>query len=453
MLGVSITAAAAAMGGHRLGHHVAMVAQPQPQPALTADERQMLGGAAGPALQLAMEVIKTVAAVAGADRLIPIDSAHIDSCLYHGTVGLDFAERLAAGGGRVRVPTTLNVSSLDLLHPDLVRLDPESRSRARRLMDAYVEMGCQPTWTCAPYQLPDRPAFGRDVCWAESNAIVFANSVLGARTDRYGDFIDICAALTGRVPYAGLHRPEERLARLVVDAGGLPAAAYDADELYALIGHAVGLAAGSAVPAIVGLPPDTTEDQLKALGAAAASSGSVALCHVVGVTPEAATLDDALGGRQPEHVVQLTAARLRQAWDELSTTDERAGLAAVSLGTPHFSVAEFERLAGLFAGQPVHPAVTLYVSTARHVLAELERTGRLAAFERPGIQLVVDTCTYITPILDLAGPGAVMTNSAKWAWYGPGNLGVEVVFGSLADCVRSAVQGKVIRERPGWLDG
>jgi hypothetical protein len=152
-------------------------------------------------------------------------------------------------------------------------------------------------------------------------------------------------------------------------------------------------------------------------------------------------------------VLDLGAARLREAWDELSTTDGRAGLAAVSLGTPHFSPAEFEQLAALLGDRPIAVDVTLYVSTARHVLAELQRTGRLTDIERPGIKLVVDTCTYITPILDSTRAGAVMTNSAKWAWYGPGNLGVEVVFGSLADCVRSAVAGKVIRDRPGWLDG
>ncbi len=141
-----------------------------------------------------------------------VTRAHIDSCLYHGQVGLDFAERLLAGGASVTVPATLNVSSLDLLHPELVLLDDETRGRARRLMDAYVAMGCRPTWTCAPYQLPDRPAFGEHVAWAESNAIVFANSVLGARTNRYGDFIDICAAVTGRVPDHGLHTDEGRRA-------------------------------------------------------------------------------------------------------------------------------------------------------------------------------------------------------------------------------------------------
>ena len=176
----------------------------------------MLSGAAGEALQMAMQLIVALARVNGARRLRPVSAAHIDGCLYHGPVGLDFAERLVAAGGRVAVPTTLNVSALDLLHPELIRLDDATRDRARRLMDAYVAMGCEPTWTCAPYQLPDRPRLGQHVAWAESNAIVFANSVLGARTGRYGDFIDICAALTGRVPDAGLHRTENRHARIVL---------------------------------------------------------------------------------------------------------------------------------------------------------------------------------------------------------------------------------------------
>ena len=128
---------------------------------------------------------------------MPITSAHIDGCLFHGQAGLDFAERLLAEGARVEVPTTLNVSSLDLLHPPLYRGDPETARSARRLMEVYEAMGCQPTWTCAPYQLPDRPGFGQQIAWAESNAIVFANSVLGARTNRYGDFLDISCAVMG----------------------------------------------------------------------------------------------------------------------------------------------------------------------------------------------------------------------------------------------------------------
>jgi predicted aconitase len=148
----------------------------------------------------------------------------------------------------------------------------------------------------------------------------------------------------------------------------------------------------------------------------------------------------------------VTRAALRGAWDELSTGDGTGRPDAVSLGTPHFSVAEFERLVALMQGVAIHPDVTMYVSTARHVLEEVERRDWLAALAGLGIVLVTDTCTYITPIL---APSArtVMTNSAKWAWYAPANLGVQVVFGTMADCVRSAVEGRVVRERPGWLDG
>ena len=188
---------------------------------LTESDRAFLRGERGEAAALAMRIVVEMAGVSGAERLIDVDSAHVDGCLYHGRAGLEFAERLVNGGARVAVPTTLNVAALDLLHPDRYRGDGDTAANARRQMDAYVAMGCRPTWTCAPYQLPERPAFGQHVAWAESNAIVFCNSVLGARTDRYGDFIDICAAVTGRVPLAGLHRDEERRATLVLQLEGI----------------------------------------------------------------------------------------------------------------------------------------------------------------------------------------------------------------------------------------
>jgi predicted aconitase len=146
---------------------------------LTPYDEDLLSGHRGEAARIAMRIILEMARVAGAQRLIDVRSAHIDGCLYHGRAGLDFAERLASAGGRVVVPATLNVGSLDLLHPGLFRGDEETACLARRLMDAYVAMGCEPTWTCAPYQLPERPGLGEHVAWAESNAIVFANSVLG----------------------------------------------------------------------------------------------------------------------------------------------------------------------------------------------------------------------------------------------------------------------------------
>jgi predicted aconitase len=426
---------------------------------LTAEEQRMLRGREGEAAAMAMRVIVAMAEVSGATELIPVVRAHIDGCLYHGPVGMDFAERLAASGGRVRIPTTLNVSALDLLHPERILIDDTTRELARRQMDAYVEMGCQPTWTCAPYQLPDRPAFGEHIAWAESNAIVFANSVLGARTGRYGDFLDICAAITGRVPYSGLHRDENRRAQVVLRLDAVSREAlhsssgHGSDALYGLIGHVVGQEAGGSVPAIVGLPAESTEDQLKALSAASASAGAVGMFHAVGVTPEAPTLDRALGGRRPERTIEITTGRLRRAWHELSTTDGSGGLAAVCLGTPHYSADQLARLDTLLAGRAVSEAVEMYASTGRDVLATIAGTGIAERLVQAGVRIVTDTCTYVTAILRSPPGSTVMTDSAKWAWYAPGNLGVEVVYGATCDCVESAVSGRTVRRPPAWLDG
>jgi predicted aconitase len=420
---------------------------------LSDSDRALLAGAAGPAGQVAMRIVVEMARVAGAAELVDVTSAHIDGCLYHGQAGLDFAERLLRDGAAVRVPTTLNVASLDLLHPERFRGDPATAKAARRLMDAYVAMGCRQTWTCAPYQLPGRPGFGEHVAWAESNAIVFANSVLGARTARYGDFIDICAAITGRVPYAGLHLTDRRRGQLVFDVRTLPGRLLDQDLPYPLLGHLIGARSGRLVPVVDGLPAAVAEDRLKAVGAAAASSGEVGLVHVVGSTPEAPTLAEALQHHPPHEVVEVTPAMLRTARDQLTTAGNgSARLVGVNVGTPHFSEAEFGHLVALLAGRPVHPEVEFYASTGRHVLARIEALGWAASLEAAGVRLVVDTCTYVTSILEHT-EGVVMTSSAKWAWYAPGNLGVRVALGSLRECVESAVKGRIARDDAPWLDG
>ena len=414
---------------------------------LTESDRSYLRGERGEAAALAMRIVVEMAGLSAADRLIDVASAHVDGCLYHGIAGLEFADRLVAGGARVEVPTTLNVGALDLLHPDRYRGDAGPAANARRQMDAYVAMGCRPTWTCAPYQLPERPAYGQHVAWAESNAIVFCNSVLGARTERYGDFIDICAALTGRVPFAGLHRDDARRAGLVVRLERISERLLDSDALYPVLGHLLGREAGTEVAAIVGLPADTSEDRMKALGAAAASSGSVAMVHAVGITPEAPTLEAATGD-EPVRELRVTTARLRASRAELST-DAPERLGAVSVGTPHASLAELGRLAGLLGTD--RAAVPLYVNAGREVLAEAEGRGLVPRLESLGVRVVSDTCTYIAPVMDEVN-GSVMTDSAKWAWYAPANIGVDVVIGGLDECVRSAVAGRVLLDETLWAD-
>jgi predicted aconitase len=414
---------------------------------LTKSDRARLEGRSGAAHRIAMRIIVAMARVAEAPRLIDVVGAHVDGGLYHGIAGLEFAERLVDSGARVSVPTTLNVGSLDLLHPHLYRGDDDTAAKGRRLMEAYVEMGCRPTWTCAPYHLTQRPRFGEHIAWAESNAIVFANSVLGARTNRYGDFMDICAAITGRVPYCGLHTHESRRGRLVFRLAGVSVALASEDVTYAALGHLIGGLSDGMVPVIEGLPEATSDDQLKALGAAAAAAGSVGLFHAVGVTPEAPTLDAALGGRRPARVIEISPGDLRRALDSLSTV-EGGRIDAVSVGTPHFSERELAHLTSLLVGQHVHPRVEFYVSMGRAVLEEAQRRGWAAALDAAGVRIVTDTCTYVTPII--RERSVVMTNSAKWAYYAPGNLGLEVVFGSLEECVASALSGEVRRDQRLW---
>jgi predicted aconitase len=406
---------------------------------LTAEEEGMLGGRDGAGVALAMRVIVGLARIAEAPRLVEITSAHVDSCLYHGQVSLDFAHRLVDLGAAVRVPTTLNVGSMDLLHPGLIRTSTSAERRiavgGRELMSAYVALGCTPTWTCAPYQLPDRPRFGEHVAWAESNAIVFANSVLGARTDRYGDFVDICAAITGRAPYAGLHTAEARRGTVVFDCRSLGDRFLRSELAYPLLGHHVGSLAGSEIPVLVGIPGDVSEDNLKAFGAAAASAGGVAMFHAVGVTPEAPDSVDQL----PRYAVDL--ATMRSTRRRLSTISS-GGVDAISVGTPHASYDECVRLAELLRDGP-RIVTPLYLSTGRATRAQAAESGVLASLEAAGVTVVVDTCTYVTSIL---APGVknVMTNSGKWAHYAPGNINVDVVLGSLEECVASARAGRVV---------
>ncbi|WP_246793088.1 aconitase X [Burkholderia perseverans] len=408
---------------------------------LSERDKAMLGGELGDGPARAMRIVARTADVMSAPSLIDITSAHIDGCLYHGQTSLDFVERFVSAGARVAVPTTLNVGSLDLIHPELYHGDRAIQRDARRLMDAHLLLGCESSFTCAPYQLKHRPRQGDQIAWAESNAIVFANSVLGARTSRYGDFLDLAAAITGRAPYAGLHVTANRAGRIVfrvADFSRLPSR----DIHFAALGLLVGKVAGAVVPVIVGLPDDTSEDELKALGAAAASSGAVALFHAVGVTPEAPTLDAALQNQAPLSELSVSLADLDAIRATLNNGRDGDDLVAVSLGTPHFSLAEFQRLASLLDAHAGKPRADFYVNTSRFILWELEQIGLAQQLAARGIQIVVDTCTYITPVMKKLS-GLVMTNSGKWASYAPANIGVSVAYGSMSECVRSAYEGKV----------
>lgn len=411
-------------------------------------DRACLAGDQGAAPQFAMSILVRMGEIQGAERMIDITRAHIDSTLYQGDATLEFAERLAKMGAKVTVPTTLNVSGVDEMGWQEWAVPPEHAEKAHRQMLAYKSMGTEPTWTCAPYQVATRPSFGEQIAWGESNAVCFANSVLGARTIQYPDLLDVCAAITGRVPAVGLHLDENRVGRVLIELVDVPERLQRSDCFAAVLGHLVGTVADDRVAVIDGLTVPLAEDQLKALCAGAATSGSVGLVHIVGQTPEADTREQAFGGGAPEETRRVDLSDLRAVRDEL---DSSAGedLDMVVLGSPHFSLAEFRTLAPLLKGRHRHPDVQFLVTSSRAMVALARDNALLEPLEAFGGKITVDTCILATPML-FPATRRLMTNSAKYAYYSPGLLQAEVAFGSMADCVRSAIEGRVVTDDSLW---
>jgi predicted aconitase len=407
---------------------------------LTQDENDMLAGAHGAGAAMALRIVADTARLMSAPSLIPVQSAHIDGALYHGDSGTLFAERLVELGAKVSIRATLNVGGLDLMGCSKVNLPPHEREMAGRMMRAYIKLGCEPTWTCAPYQAGHRPALGTDVAWGESNAVVFCNSVLGARTNRYGDFLDIACAISGRAPNYGLHLAENRRATFAVDVSALPAALLTSEIAFPVLGSLFGRLAGTLVGIVTGIAAHPGEDALKAFGAAAASTGGVGLFHIQGVTPEAPDIETATQGAPLSETIKVTAAMFTETQRRLATAGGATHIDAVAIGSPHLSAVEFDRLAALIAGRRL--SIPFFACTGRHALREIETSGLRKSLEASGVTIVADTCVVVTPILKEMAGGVLMTNSGKFAQYAPGNTGYGVVFGSMAECVESAVSGR-----------
>ena len=402
----------------------------------------MLSGASGEGAAMAIRIVAETARLMGAAELVSVQSAHIDGALYHGDSGTLFAEKLVELDAKVSIRSTLNVGGLDLMGCSRVNLPSHERDMAGRMMRAYIKLGCEPTWTCAPYQAGHRPALGVNVAWGESNAVVFCNSALGARTNRYGDFLDIACAISGRAPLYGLHLSENRRAAFVFDVSGVAPAFLGSEIAWPVLGSLYGRMAGSAIGVVTGIARHPGDDALKAFGAAAASTGGVGLFHIEGVTPEAPTLAAVTGGEPVKETFVIHDAMFRDQQKRLATALDASRIDAVAIGSPHLSLAEFEKLAQLLNGR--RTKLPFYACTGRHALKEIEANGLRTALESAGITIVADTCVVVTPILKELSGGVLMTNSGKFAQYAPGNTGYGVLFGSMRDCVESAVAGRVM---------
>ena len=407
---------------------------------LTDQDRAMLDGREGEATAQAMRILCAMAVNQGATRLIDVTQGHIDGCIYASPANLTFAEKMADMGARVRIPTTMNAISVDHGNWRAQGVPPSFGGPAQRLADAYVRMGCQPSFTCSPYLLDSAPSEGEAIAWSESNAVIYANSVLGARTAKHPDFLDLCSAMTGRAPLSGVYLDENRQARRILEID-LPEGIDDA--FWPLIGYLAGKFAPDRIPLLRGLAPaGPTPEALKALCAAFGTTSAAPMLHVEGVTPEAFHV-------APEaDVVRITRKDMVQAWELLNDGPETVEL--VAIGSPHASILECRALAEALAGRQA--VVATIVTAGRKVMEAAQAEGTLARLTGSGVQVLPDLCwcSISEPVFP-PGTRALMTNSGKYAHYGPGLSGREVRFGSLAACAEAAVTGRAPKVLPAWL--
>ncbi|HHW43453.1 MAG TPA: DUF521 domain-containing protein [Desulfotomaculum sp.] len=400
---------------------------------LTDEEKRMLEGEFGEPVQKAMEMLVAIGDIYGAEKMIPVKSAHIAglSLKTHGTAGMEWAEEMARNGAKVKVPTTLNVIGLDRSRD--LGLPVDWCANQLRIERAYECMGCYGTSSCVPYYSGFIPRLGEHISWAESSAVVFTNSVLGARDNREGGPSAWASALTGRTPCYGLHLDENRkgdlLFKIEVDLRDI------AD--YGALGSYVGRIVGTKIPVFDGIVNPSLEE-LVYLGAALASSGAVAMFHVAGVTPEAQSLSDAFGGR-PYDTVVITAKEIEEGKEKLTSARERK-VDYVAIGCPHCSIGQIREVAELIAGKKVNENVTLWVHTSAAIKGLAGQLGYIRIIEEAGGVVTQDLCTVLgNP--EALGVKTLATNSAKMAFYAPGSNGLDVWYGSVRQCIEAAING------------
>jgi len=396
---------------------------------LTLEEKAMLAGDFGPGIKKAVEIVVALGKIYGAQELVPVRSVQVAGVSYKnlGDAGLEFLREWAGQGVQARVPTTLNPAGMDLARWRELGISEEFARQQMAVIEAFEAMGIIPSCSCTPYLTGNLPAFGQHIAWSESSAVSFANSVLGARTNREGGPSALAAAITGRTARYGLHLDENRRATHVIEVR-CPVAS-EAD--FGALGYLVGRQVKNGVPYFKGLR-DREQGTLKALGAAMAASGAVALYHVEGVTPEARA-----GGVVAAEAEAVVVDSLDEGYTALNSPVDQIDL--VSIGCPHASLVEIEEVARWLEGKRVR--AKLWITTARETGERAQEKGLVERIEAAGGRVVADTCLVVAPIEELS-LRSMATNSAKAAFYAPTHSGLEVRFGRLEQCLEAAVTGR-----------
>lgn len=408
---------------------------------LTEEETSMLNGEKGPAVQKAMQILVALGEGFGAERLVPVNNVHMagSSVLVAEEAGTRFVEDIRKQGGTFVTQVTTNPTAVDPTQWKEIGI-PESDSILQvRLTAAYAGMGANTCNTCIPYLAGNMPRFGEHMAWGESSAVVFANSVCGARTNREGGPSGLASALTGRTPEYGFHLKENRYGHFQIK---IETTLRDMTD-YGTLGYFAGKIAGQDTPVFTGMPSMPTLEELKALSAALAASGAVSMFHAVGVTPEAPTVEEAFGGREPAKVLIFGDTEKQQAENALNK-EPSDYVDWILVGCPNASVQEMREVAEALEGKKVHKGVALWVTTSGSMYAMAERMGYIDTIKNAGGVVVRETCPFLARSRVIApnkGYKTLTTNSAKMAFYAPGQFGLPAHYGNLERVMQAAING------------
>ena len=410
---------------------------------LSSEDQSILNGEQGIAQKIAMETICKMARLQNAKELISITKGHIDGCILAHDANLMFAEKMYQLGASISIPTTINAISVNRNDWESQGIDPDFGNKASRLADAYVKMGAHPTYTCAPYLLEDIPKEHEVIGWSESNAVIYANSVLGAKTQKHPDYFDLFVAMTGRAPKAGVYLDKERMPKYEINID-LPSQ-FD-DSIWPMIGWLIGKFSPNKIPLVTGLEKTSlTADDLKALCAAFGTTSAAPMLYIDGHTP-----GDELSNIQQMDKFKITREHLATLWKDFNTADIKVDL--VAIGSPHASLSECRNFVKFFDGKSCSPNVKTIITVGRDVLSEVKEEGILEELKAAGIQVVSDICwCSITEPIFPYNTSVIMTNSGKYAHYAHGLTGRKTRFGSLEDCAKTAQSGLANSDLPYWL--
>jgi hypothetical protein len=394
---------------------------------LTEKEQRMLDGAEGYAVRKSMEILVALGDIYGAKSLINVGSVQVSGVSYHnlGDAGLEFLNELAKDG-KVKVLTTLNPAGMDLENWRQLGISPEFAEKQNLVIDAFQRMGILVSCTCTPYLIGNLPLYGEHIAWSESSAVTFANSVIGARTNREGGPSALAAALVGKTPCYGLHLDENRVPDVHVQVNAELTKLSD----WGALGYVIGKKAENKIPYISGIKAGDL-DELKSFCASVVTYGAKPLFYIKGITP--ASEQQAL----PNETVIVEQADIKNAYDNIN--DQVSDIELVCVGCPHCSINEIAKVAELLKGKKVTASTEFWVATSRTTKQLADKRGYTQVIEAAGAKFACDTCMAVAPLKGKFK--SLATTSAKGCFYSRQNL-MKTKMGSIEECVQAAVTGK-----------